>query len=88
MTASRHISFLVTSGSGPAECQQAVAGVLDVMREEAELLAVDFDANGARTKHGYQIRSGSGQRRRCGGLRQELARYDPVAGAKQSASDA
>ena len=54
MTASRHISLLVTSGSGPAECQQAVAGALDVMREEAKLLAVDFDANGARTKHGYK----------------------------------
>ncbi len=54
MTASRHISLLVTSGSGPAECQQAVVGVLDVMREEAELLAVDFDANGERTKHGYK----------------------------------
>lgn len=54
MTASRHISLLITSGSGPAECQQAIAGVLDVMRNEAELLAVDFDANGARTKHGYK----------------------------------
>lgn len=54
MTASRHISLLVTSGSGPAECQQAVAGVLDVMRKEAQLIAVDFDANGARTEHGYK----------------------------------
>ena len=54
MTAFRHISLLVTSGSGPAECQQAVAGVLKVMRHEAELLAVDFDANGLRTKHGYK----------------------------------
>ena len=54
MTASRHISLLVTSGSGPAECQQAVAGVLDVMREEAKFLAVDFDTNGARTKHGFK----------------------------------
>lgn len=54
MTASRHISLLVTSGSGPAECQQAVAGVLEAMREEAEGLAVDFDTNGARTKYGYK----------------------------------
>ncbi len=54
MTASRHISLLVTSGSGPAECQQAVAGVLEAMRNEAELIAVDFDANGMRTKHGYK----------------------------------
>lgn len=54
MTASRHISLLVTSGSGPVECQQAVAGVLDVMRKEAELFAVDFDTHGLRTKHGYK----------------------------------
>ncbi len=54
MTASRHISLLVTSGSGPTECQQAVASVLEAMRSEAELLAVDFDANGTRTRHGYR----------------------------------
>lgn len=54
MTASRHISLLVTSGSGPAECQQAVAGVLEAMRNEAELIAVDFDTKGVRTKHGYK----------------------------------
>lgn len=54
MTASRHISLLVTSGRGPAECQQAIAGVLDVIRNEAELLAVDFNANGALTKHGFK----------------------------------
>ena len=54
MTASRHISLLITSGSGPAECQQAVASVLEVMREEAELFAVDFDTNGVRAKHGYK----------------------------------
>lgn len=54
MTASRHISLLLTSGSGPAECQQAVAGVLEAMRNEAELIAVDFGTNGVRTKHGYK----------------------------------
>ena len=54
MTASRHISLLVTSGNGPAECQQAVASVLDAMRNEAELIALDFDTNGVRTKHGYK----------------------------------
>ncbi len=54
MTASRHISLLITSGSGPAECQQAVAGVLEAMRNETELLALDFDTNGARTKHGFK----------------------------------
>ncbi|MGD1883309.1 MAG: peptide chain release factor H [Paracoccaceae bacterium] len=54
MTESQHISLLVSSGSGPAECQQAVAGVLDVMRNEAELLSVDFDSSGVRTEHGYK----------------------------------
>lgn len=54
MTVSQHVSLLVTSGNGPAECQQAVAGVLKVMRNEAALLAVDFDTNGARTKHGFK----------------------------------
>ncbi|WP_306116990.1 MULTISPECIES: peptide chain release factor H [unclassified Roseovarius] len=54
MTAPRHISLLVTSGSGPAECQQAVAGVLEVMRREAKFFAVDFDTNGARTIHGFK----------------------------------
>lgn len=54
MTTSRHISLLVTSGSGPAECEQAVAGLLHVMRNEAALLAVDFDTNGVRTTHGYK----------------------------------
>ena len=50
----RPISLLVTSGSGPAECELAVAGVLKQMRREAASLALDFDANGARTKHGYR----------------------------------
>lgn len=54
MTVSRYISLLVTSGSGPAECHQAVAGVLEAMRREAECFAVDVDANGTRTKHGFK----------------------------------
>lgn len=54
MTSTRHLSLLVTSGSGPAECQQAVAGVLKVMRDEAELLALDFDTTVVRTKHGVK----------------------------------
>lgn len=54
MTNTRHISLLVTSGSGPAECQQAIAGVLNVMRAEAEHFAVDFDFSGAKTKHGFK----------------------------------
>ena len=54
MMAAHHISLLGSSGSGPAKCQQAVAGVLDVMRNEAELLSVDFDSSGVRTEHGYK----------------------------------
>lgn len=54
MTALRHLSLLVTSGSGPAECQQAVAGVLEVMRNEAPSFAVDVDTSGTRTKHGFK----------------------------------
>ena len=54
MTEVRHFSLLITSGNGPAECQQAVAGVLDVMRNEAEACSIDFDASGSRTKHGFK----------------------------------
>ncbi|WP_170547260.1 peptide chain release factor H [Ruegeria arenilitoris] len=54
MTAAGHLTLLITSGSGPAECQQAVAGVLNAMRHEAKLFAVDFDASGSSTKHGFK----------------------------------
>ena len=54
MTAAGHLTLLITSGSGPAECQQAVAGVLNAMRHEAELFAVDFDASVSPTKHGFK----------------------------------
>lgn len=54
MSGVRHISLLVTSGSGPAECQQAVAGVLNVMRDEAASRGVDFDFTGERSKHGLK----------------------------------
>ncbi len=54
MTPARHISLLVTSGSGPVECQQAVARVLDVMGSEAGFFAVDVDISGTRTKHGFK----------------------------------
>lgn len=54
MTPNRHVSLLVTSGSGPAECQQAVAGVLGVMGREAALQGIDFDFSGQCTKHGYK----------------------------------
>ncbi|WP_170406744.1 peptide chain release factor H [Ruegeria arenilitoris] len=54
MTAAGHLTLLITSGSGPAECQQAVAGVLNAMRHEAEFFAVDLDASGSPTKHGFK----------------------------------
>lgn len=54
MTCHTSISLLVSSGSGPAECHQAVAGILKVMRDEAERFSVDFDAKGTVTKHGLR----------------------------------
>jgi len=48
------LSLLITSGNGPAECQQAVAGVLSSMRHEAERFELDFDATGTPTKHGFK----------------------------------
>ncbi|WP_171136632.1 peptide chain release factor H [Ruegeria sp. HKCCC1038] len=54
MNAPEHISLLVTSGSGPAECQQAVAHVLKAMRSEAEAEALEFDAHAERSEHGVR----------------------------------
>lgn len=54
MMRTEHISLLLTSGSGPAECQQAVANVLKQMGSEADEFAIDFDFSGERTKHGYK----------------------------------
>jgi len=54
MSTIRHVSLLITSGSGPAECQQAVAGILDVMRNEADLFAANLDVIGVATKHGLK----------------------------------
>ncbi len=54
MTATDHISLFVTSGNGPAECQQAVAKVLDAMRQAAEISALDFDSSGSATRHGFK----------------------------------
>ncbi|MGH1415393.1 MAG: peptide chain release factor H [Pelagimonas sp.] len=54
MTDTTCIALLVTSGNGPVECQQAVAHVLNAMRNEAELFAIDFDASGSRTRHGFK----------------------------------
>lgn len=46
------ISLLITGGNGPAECNQAVAGVLEKMREEAEMMGLDLDVNATPAKHG------------------------------------
>ncbi|TNJ38908.1 peptide chain release factor H [Phaeobacter sp. B1627] len=54
MKTAKHVSLLVTSGNGPAECQQAVAGIIEVMRREAEQLSVDFDFTGTHRKHGFK----------------------------------
>jgi peptide chain release factor len=47
-------SVLITSGSGPAECNQAVVGVLRRMQEEAEDLGLDLDVSVNQTKHGMK----------------------------------
>ena len=48
------MTLLITSGSGPGECCQAVAGVLEVMRAEAEARGVDCDVTASRSKHGFK----------------------------------
>ena len=52
MTQNMPISLLVSSGNGPAECNQAVAGVLRRMLEEAETIGLDLDVNATPAKHG------------------------------------
>ena len=54
MKCETHACLLITSGNGPVECHQAVAGILNVMRQEAEVLALDMDATGTTTKHGMK----------------------------------
>ena len=46
--------LLITSGNGPGECHQAVAGILGQMRNEAEELAFDLDVSTTPTKHGLK----------------------------------
>lgn len=46
------ISFLITSGNGPAECNQAVAGILQHMSDEAEAIGLDLDVNTKPSKYG------------------------------------
>ena len=54
MSAEQHITLLVTSGNGPAECEQAVVGILKLMRNEADRYAVRVDFSGTPTKHGFK----------------------------------
>lgn len=46
------ISLLITSGNEPAECNQAVAGVLQHMLDKAEAIGLDLDVNTTPSKHG------------------------------------
>jgi len=46
------ISLLITSGNGPAECNLAVAGILQHMQDEAEAMGLDLDTNTKPSKHG------------------------------------
>ncbi|NSX53746.1 peptide chain release factor H [Parasulfitobacter algicola] len=46
------ISLLITSGNGPAECNQAIAGVLQHMLDEAETIGLELDVNTTPSKHG------------------------------------
>lgn len=48
------VSFLITSGNGPAECQQAVAGVLEILKREADSNHVDCDISSVNSKHGLK----------------------------------
>lgn len=54
MSSGTDICLLITSGNGPAECHQAVAGVLRRMEEEAELHGLDLDVSTTPAKHGLK----------------------------------
>ncbi|MDU8926754.1 peptide chain release factor H [Alisedimentitalea sp. MJ-SS2] len=46
------ITLLISSGNGPGECQQAVQGVLERLRQEAEIYGVDCDVAIEPGRHG------------------------------------
>lgn len=48
------ITLLITSGNGPGECQQAVASVLSLLREDAKARDLDCDVTRCATKHGLK----------------------------------
>lgn len=47
-------SLLITSGNGPGECEQAVAGILERIREEADATGVELDLSATPGKHGIR----------------------------------
>ncbi|MEP3053683.1 MULTISPECIES: peptide chain release factor H [Rhodobacterales] len=71
------IFLLITSGNGPAECNQAVAGILQHMLDETEAIGLDLDVNTKPSKHGAKsavvVVNGLGNdafaRRWCGTIR-------------------
>lgn len=46
------ISLLITSGNGPSECHQAVAGILNRLTEEAQAQGLEVTCHSSQTKHG------------------------------------
>jgi peptide chain release factor len=54
MSGSTDICLLITSGNGPDECHQAVAGALRRMQEEAEAVGLDVEVSTTPTKHGVK----------------------------------
>jgi len=51
---SNHISLLISGGNGPDECNQAVAGILQRMLEEAERLGISVDIDPQPAKIGLK----------------------------------
>lgn len=54
MSNSSEICLLITSGNGPGECQQAVAGVLQRMQKDADAAGLDLDASTTPTRDGLK----------------------------------
>ncbi|MGB0928632.1 MAG: peptide chain release factor H [Pikeienuella sp.] len=52
MNGNDHIRLLLTAGDGPAECRQAVAGILNRMEAEADLYGVTLSVHSNGAKHG------------------------------------
>ena len=54
MSNATEICLLITSGNGPGECQQAVAGVLKRMQADADAAGLDLDVSKMPTRHGLK----------------------------------